>query len=246
MGFEKEALVTRSDRPRTLALFLTAAAAVLLGAFAAAWLATRPEGREQDPQTALNAPVPETQGTSAAPTPGTSSGPATSSSTVGAAPEPASNQPTSPATVPEAGATSRNPPSALPLGAPTQQTLRDDVRTDTHGTPKSLLAFAESLAGTMEAALQDAAKAKETFAQLSSCVQSEDARMATSARALCLSNAKRLAEKHPDALGASYSAMVKRAPAQIASLVETNRVRRPVENGGNGGNAPAEETRSQP
>lgn len=135
-------------------------------------------------------------------------------------PEPISEQvpdpsPTRPAKRknPSVESKSRNSKPTLRDAMPSQETYRAEAIEDPHMAPKSIVGFASQMADRMEKALGSEAEAKALFPELSSCARAPKEQTPVSTRALCFTNARRLAAKF-HALGPDM--------AKLTSSVEPN------------------------
>ena len=79
---------------------------------------------------------------------------------------------------------------------PSQEVLREEVAEDPHGLAPSIIEFATDMAPHFERALKSEENARVFLIQLEHCVESvQNAPMTI--RAICLSNAKILADQYP-------------------------------------------------
>lgn len=109
---------------------------------------------------------------------------------------------------------------ALRSAAPKHRTVWEEAEQDPHTTPPSLLKFAREMAPLMERALANPKDAELLTNELEQCMLNDT--LAQSARALCLSNAERLAAKHPG-LKNQAEAMKRKASPEIARLVDASK-----------------------
>ena len=108
--------------------------------------------------------------------------------------------------------------TTAPLVLPKLKTVRKEVEADPHGTPPSIIAFAEKLAPRMTAALASPQAAVEFFPQLEDCVHAPGTM--PSVQALCAGNAQRLAQKYAPQLQGRYQRLFDEAPQQVQSLLK--------------------------
>jgi hypothetical protein len=101
---------------------------------------------------------------------------------------------------------------------PDQLDVRSEVSQNLHGTPDSLINFAKKLGPLYEKALQNNNDAYLLFDVLNECVLENS--VAQSARALCLSNAEKLAAFYPE-LKERTRKMREIAPLEVSNLVES-------------------------
>lgn len=98
---------------------------------------------------------------------------------------------------------------------PDKNEVKSEVGQDPHGTPKSLISFAESLGPLVEKALQNSDDATLLVDELYECTLSDT--VAQSARALCLSKAEMLANIYPQ-LKEKTSKIRELAPSEVINL----------------------------
>lgn len=79
---------------------------------------------------------------------------------------------------------------------PAIEKIKEEVRSNPHATPPSLLKFAQSMYPLMEKALKDEGDARVLINALQDCALDESS--AHAARVLCVTNSERLAVKHRD------------------------------------------------
>jgi hypothetical protein len=101
-----------------------------------------------------------------------------------------------------------------PLKGPALNQLKDEVQSDSHGTPPSLIIFAQTMAKKMIIAKSSSAKAKSFFPDLEKCVKEEEV---TAVRGLCLQNAEDLAILYPE-LKNPFKKLRRAAPENVRSL----------------------------
>lgn len=109
---------------------------------------------------------------------------------------------------------------------PQTKQVREEASRDPHGTPQTLLAFAETLSASMQGAFADQETRYTVSRQLIACARDSQARgSAQAARALCLYNLERLKERFPDELSPSYQSLLAELPEDLiyVSGVEMNR-----------------------
>ena len=107
--------------------------------------------------------------------------------------------------------------SNLPLGAPSKSVLAEEAKNDLHATPRSLLEFAEKMAGVMEGALNDKVRAKTAFLDLSECVSTKSPDLPRSIRVICLANAERLSKKYPSEFANDFLNLVNETAPDLLS-----------------------------
>ncbi|MEN9809141.1 MAG: hypothetical protein RLZZ488_708 [Pseudomonadota bacterium] len=110
-----------------------------------------------------------------------------------------------------------NPPQTIQI--------RENVARDPHSTPQALLAFAETLSVSLQGAFADKETRYTVSRQLIACARDSQTRgSAQAARALCLYNLERLAERFPDELSPSYQSLLAELPDDLifVSGVEKN------------------------
>lgn len=110
------------------------------------------------------------------------------------------------------------PPRAISAkgeGLPHKTRVRSESEAAPHAMPPSLLRWSLRQARSFEAAGRDESAAAELLGQLQDCIV--DSKLADSARALCLRNARLLGIKHPR-LGARVQSLEANAPGEIQSL----------------------------
>lgn len=100
---------------------------------------------------------------------------------------------------------------------PDQTDAKTEVVQNHHKTPATIINFATILGSLMEKGLSNSADADLLIEELDECLMRENA--AESARALCLSHAKRLAKAHPD-LKMKVDDMKSSAPTEVIHLLE--------------------------
>ncbi|MBI2606409.1 MAG: hypothetical protein HYW49_10045 [Deltaproteobacteria bacterium] len=102
---------------------------------------------------------------------------------------------------------------------PELDVIRDEVESDPHSTPPSMLQFARNMGKRMELALKSREKAAALFKELSGCASAEAGATAPSVKALCLSNAARLAERYPDDFMSSYRDLKENSGDDVTDLI---------------------------
>jgi hypothetical protein len=113
------------------------------------------------------------------------------------------------------GRGSRGPKPSLE-NLPQVLQIREEIARNPHGTPQTLLAFADELAKSMQGAFNDRETRFEVSRQLISCARDGQAKgSAKAARALCLSNLERLKERFPEELTASYQSLLAELPEDL-------------------------------
>lgn len=78
---------------------------------------------------------------------------------------------------------------------PSRRTLREEVERDPHSTPASLVRFSLELSEGLKSAVRSDSSAEKFFVLLANCVNSGDPEMARATRAICLSQARILADR---------------------------------------------------
>lgn len=101
---------------------------------------------------------------------------------------------------------------------PTLSDIHKDAEDDPHTTPQALLGFAGNIGVRMEEAAKQEVKATLLFEELADCALEDSDITPVSARALCLSNAKILSEKYPDALSDKFKAVQKNVSPDVLKL----------------------------
>lgn len=79
---------------------------------------------------------------------------------------------------------------------PDKEDVKEETRNNPHRTPESLVKFATAMGPLMEKAYINDQSADILIKELHNCAT--DATVAKSARALCVSNAQKIAKTHPD------------------------------------------------
>jgi hypothetical protein len=130
-------------------------------------------------------------------------------------PEPAAHISASPpsGTAPELGEKTR-PVADL---APSTEELRREVEQDVHATPEAMVKFSVLLMEREKAAAENDNSAREFFAELQACALNSQSSAAV--QALCLLNAKRLAQARPS-LNSEYDALERRSNPKAAGLMK--------------------------
>lgn len=105
---------------------------------------------------------------------------------------------------------------ALKVSLPENELLRNEVASNPHATPNSLIRFSVEVAQKMELALASETSSKILFQQLEACVTKSDG--AHSAQAVCLINAKRIAKKYKD-LRSDYDSLIRKADPEVVSQI---------------------------
>lgn len=100
---------------------------------------------------------------------------------------------------------------------PPDTKVKDEAGENPHRTPESLITFAEKMGPLVEKAMTNKEDAKKLIVDLRDCAL--DSKVAHSARALCLSNADKLAAAHPELKGKAKQ-IRSEAPEDIVQLVE--------------------------
>lgn len=77
---------------------------------------------------------------------------------------------------------------------PSLELIKEEVQKDPHSTPNSLITFAKKLGPLMEKALKNLTNAEMLADELQDCAMDES--IIHSARATCVANMERLAERH--------------------------------------------------
>lgn len=100
---------------------------------------------------------------------------------------------------------------------PPDTKVKDEAGENPHRTPESLITFAEKMGPLVEKAMTNKEDARKLINDLRDCALDNQA--AHSARALCLSNADKLAAAHPELKGKA-SQIRSETPEDIVQLVE--------------------------
>ena len=108
----------------------------------------------------------------------------------------------------------------VPVAAlmPSKEALRADVGLDPHVTPKALLKFSVDVYNKMAVAKANETAAKDLIAELKTCALDRDG--AHSVQALCLLNAKRLANQYPG-FAADYHSLEGQADPQVLKIMSS-------------------------
>ncbi|MCC7443033.1 MAG: hypothetical protein IT285_15475 [Bdellovibrionales bacterium] len=105
------------------------------------------------------------------------------------------------------------------LESPSVESLREEVARNPHGTPPSLLLYAQRMADRMEAAMQTGDEADRLFAELEDCVRSPTERVTIQVQVVCYTNAGRLSRKYGGRFKERFENLVASAPT-VASMVK--------------------------
>ncbi len=103
---------------------------------------------------------------------------------------------------------------------PELDVIRDEVEADPHSMPPSMLRFARNVGRRMEQALKSRENAASLFKELSGCASRETGATAPSVKALCLSNAARLAEKYPNDFMLPYRDLKENSGDDVTDLIK--------------------------
>jgi hypothetical protein len=103
---------------------------------------------------------------------------------------------------------------------PSREAVRKEVAENPHATPPSLLRFGQSLAPMMDEALRNPTYAAGLVREFRDCAWDESTPEV--ARAVCLSNARRLAKVHP-ALQAQVDQIDQGTSKRVLNLAEVTR-----------------------
>jgi hypothetical protein len=85
----------------------------------------------------------------------------------------------------------------FPLAPPSLAQVREEIQENPHVTPRSILAFASTLAPKIELALRSEEKATQVLEELEDCVLRMRGDSPVAIRAICLSNARFLGKRFP-------------------------------------------------
>ncbi|MBM3383432.1 MAG: hypothetical protein FJY29_13500 [Betaproteobacteria bacterium] len=114
--------------------------------------------------------------------------------------------------------TLENPPAATQV--------REEVALDSHATPQSLIAFAEQLTESMQAAYTNTEVRYNVSRQLMACAKDAQSRgAAQAARALCLTNLERLKDKFPEELTPGFQSLVAELPDDLLFVAGINKAK---------------------
>lgn len=80
---------------------------------------------------------------------------------------------------------------------PTLESIRRQTAEDTHRTPRAILNAAEKFADLIVSAQTSKVAAREAFRKFQICAEDKDAQWGTTLKALCLANAKAIAQQNP-------------------------------------------------
>lgn len=103
---------------------------------------------------------------------------------------------------------------------PNLAAIREEVAKNPHETPKALMAFSVSLSDRLQAALSSESESEKFFGELESCTQEQKTDGSRSIAALCIVNARRLADKHPS-LKQRYTELEASADKKALALSKT-------------------------
>ncbi len=92
----------------------------------------------------------------------------------------------------------------LPFGAPRLETYRAEAAQDPHGTPPSLLRFAERVAERQVQAMEDPFLRRPFFDELGRCARDSGNSLPPSVRAFCLARMETFAAKFPSPFRTEY------------------------------------------
>lgn len=104
---------------------------------------------------------------------------------------------------------------------PNKDEIKSEIDKNPHAPPRSLINFAEAMGPLVEKALQNSDDATLLFDELQKCTLDDS--VAHTARALCLSNAEKLAKVYP-LLSEKVTNMRALTPPEVTNLLESKRL----------------------
>lgn len=111
---------------------------------------------------------------------------------------------------------SPSPPEISEI-APNAKILREELRTQPHAPPPSLLKFSDQLSERMDQTIADPERSEILLGELGDCVGNRD--FTASVQVICLNNAAKIAEAHPS-LKPRFDEIHRTAPEAALQIYE--------------------------